>query len=181
MLTSGSWWDETIEATSPTGFTGATAFLNPTTGFGPNGNLDVQGCVSSGFFSDVKVNIGPGFQNLERCVSRGVNNNFSSLLTPAAVATSLNHDTYEDMWRDVYAGPHFWGHGALLLMVRLRLNPELQHDFSCTYMVLVLFRALLLAAVAIPSFHLATRSSIYTTASSTGCGGNGRSVIGLIG
>ena len=65
----------------------------------------------------MEVNIGPGYQHAERCVSRVVNNNFSSLLTPAAVATSLNHDTYEEAWRDIYANPHFWGHGALLLMV----------------------------------------------------------------
>ena len=111
------WWDETIEAVSPRGFTGATAFLDPVTGFGPNGNFDLQACVPSGPFANVKVNIGPGYQHAERCVSRVVNNNFSSLLTPAAVATSLNHDTYEEAWRDIYANPHFWGHGALLLMV----------------------------------------------------------------
>jgi hypothetical protein len=111
------WWDETIEAQSPTGFTGATAFLNPDTGFGPNGDLDPLGCVSSGPFADVKVNIGPGYQHAERCVSRAVNNNFSSLLTPAVVATSLDYDNYGDMWRDVYSKPHFWGHGAFLFMV----------------------------------------------------------------
>jgi hypothetical protein len=111
------WWDETIEAASPTGFTGATAFLDPVTGFGPNGNLEPQACVTSGPFANVKVNIGPGYQHAERCVSRVVNNNFSSLLTAEVVATSLNYDTYGEMWRDVYSKPHFWGHGALLFMV----------------------------------------------------------------
>jgi len=72
-----------------------------------------------GPYSNITVNIGPGFTSQPRCVNRRITDAMSGSCSKAAVQKALAPDNYEAAWRAIYSGPHLMGHIALSMMVRL--------------------------------------------------------------
>ncbi|KAI1847898.1 hypothetical protein JX265_001904 [Neoarthrinium moseri] len=105
------YWDEPRDA----GKFSSSPVFSPTLGFGGDGK-GAKNCVADGPFSNVTVNIGPGFTTQPRCVNRKITNFLSSLSAKAQVTAALNYSTYDTVWNGIYSGPHLGGHMALSMM-----------------------------------------------------------------
>ena len=79
-----------------------------------------HGCVKDGPFADYTVKLGPGLLVTEHCITRGVNDTFSSYLTSSVVTHILSLATFEQFRVSLEGmpvppdvGPHGGGHAAI--------------------------------------------------------------------
>ncbi|KAK4177133.1 hypothetical protein QBC36DRAFT_372443 [Triangularia setosa] len=105
------YWDETRDA----GKFSTSPVFDPVTGFGGSGKGS-KNCIADGPFTNLTVNIGPGFKSQPRCVNRRITNALSTQCGATYVAAAISGTAYSQALDAIYSGPHLIGHMALAMM-----------------------------------------------------------------
>jgi tyrosinase len=64
-------------------------------------------------FANYQCHIGPGSQNINHCLARGINENLSSQITQGFVNTCNSYSDFSEMNDCTFFGPHAYGHDAV--------------------------------------------------------------------